>query len=420
MSCTAHTSTANLTGEKYGGGLIVSQTKPMITYKYLDLTPDCKFKSLLSGFVDENMTVGGESPDPFRGVKWVLSYLTPDNLLLKGDALDLSVLVTLHVWGEVVVDSKGVVRSQHARIIAYDKDDFYFVMLKHKKIDVQTAKSNITCGSEKFKKLLLQYTPHFSEDEIKQYLTQNPDPDTAYQLGVRVNLDICREIACRDPYKAFLYADSVDLMPRDDTREAACKDHESAYFYAVYIDKYPRDDTRAAACKNPFTACWYAVHVDKSPRQDTREVACQNPQAAYQYALEVDKGPRDDTRLAACGSPKSAYLYACDVDRGPRDETRSAACKDPYYAYKYACDVDKCPRDDTRSAACKDAQSAYLYAQDVDQAPRDDTRSAACGDPWGAFKYALEIDKAPHLQTYQAVARDRSFLESYIKHFGYP
>ncbi len=41
-----------------------------------------------------------------------------------------------------------------------------------------------------------------------------------------------RNIACQDPFFAYLYAKNVDKKPRKDTRNAACKNLKYAYYYA--------------------------------------------------------------------------------------------------------------------------------------------------------------------------------------------
>ncbi|HUU86776.1 MAG TPA: hypothetical protein VMX17_03390, partial [Candidatus Glassbacteria bacterium] len=60
-----------------------------------------------------------------------------------------------------------------------------------------------------------------------------------------------------------------------DTRKASCKDPERAFFYAQNVDKSPRSDTRKASCRDPESAYWYARNIDKSPHPDTRQ-AVQN------------------------------------------------------------------------------------------------------------------------------------------------
>ena len=60
-----------------------------------------------------------------------------------------------------------------------------------------------------------------------------------------------REIACKEPFSTYLYADTIDQKSRDDTRNAVCKDPEYAYEYTETVDKYPRDNTRNAACNVP-------------------------------------------------------------------------------------------------------------------------------------------------------------------------
>ena len=88
-------------------------------------------------------------------------------------------------------------------------------------------------------------------------------------------------------------------------------------------------------CKDPYYAYIYALDVDKAPRDDTRESCLKDPYYAYRYARDVDKAPRDDTREACLEDPKCAYIYALDVDKAPRDDTREASMKDPYCARLY-------------------------------------------------------------------------------------
>jgi len=102
------------------------------------------------------------------------------------------------------------------------------------------------------------------------------------------------------PQEACIYADKYG--PSEETREIACKEPFSAYLYADTIDQKSRDDTRNAACEDPEWIYWYAVDVDKYPRDDTRNAACKDPEYAYEYAKYVDKGFHEDTWLAVKGT----------------------------------------------------------------------------------------------------------------------
>ena len=113
---------------------------------------------------------------------------------------------------------------------------------------------------------------------------------------------------------------------------------EKAYFKAK--KEGPSDLTRNIACQDPYHAYLYALDVDKEPCKQTRDVACQDSHYAYYYALDVDKKPSKQTRDAACQSPYYAYEYALDVDKEPLQETWKYVLNTEY-EHKYTNWADK-------------------------------------------------------------------------------
>ncbi len=160
-------------------------------------------------------------------------------------------------------------------------------------------------------------------------------PEEAYKYALENGPDKkTREIACQDPYYAYLYASDIDKYPRKETRQAACRDPYCAYKYALEVDKGDHEDTYKAVIGTKYEA-EYVEFVNEKIRDSMIERMTH----AYQCALE--DGPDEATRQIACKSPYFAYLYAFYVDKGPKDETREAACQEPYYAYLYAKHIDK-------------------------------------------------------------------------------
>ena len=69
------------------------------------------------------------------------------------------------------------------------------------------------------------------------------------------------------PEEAYEYAKKHG--PSDETREIACKKPRYAFLYARDVDKCPREDTRNAACKESKWAYWYVKEVDGSFHEET-------------------------------------------------------------------------------------------------------------------------------------------------------
>lgn len=437
LECNDHCGDLN---ECFGDG---KNRIPLITYKYLELDSSGQFVSPVAKTRWENHSMSGKSQDEDEPRDWIWSCLTADNPALSNYDSETAVLVTLQVWGKVLIDHLGVVRSQGARIVAYDSGDYYYAQLMNKKIDVCTAAKMISPFSRRYLDLVKNFASQISADILGWALQQNPDPWLAFysaKAGL-LEKEAARRLVCGCAETAFYFARDVDCCSHDETRRAVCQRPEWAYAYALEVDRWPCDDTRRATCGSPRYAYLYAVNVDKSANDETRLATCQDshyaymyakhvdgapseltrrsavcqPGWAYWYALEVDGVSRDDTRAGACVDPWYAYLYARDVDGYARDDTRNMACQSPSAAYWYAVNMDGMPRDDTRRGACQSPQWAYRYALEVDRCPREDTRLAACSDPEYAYRYATEVDRTPHFRTRLGAYKDSYYLKQYSR-----
>lgn len=83
--------------------------------------------------------------------------------------------------------------------------------------------------------------------------------------------------------------------------------------YSQSRDKSGIDRFREIACKDPKYAYMFAVFVDKYAHSETRNGASKSPQYAYLYAHNVDRGPNILTWNAARKSPKWKAMYEKDV-----------------------------------------------------------------------------------------------------------
>lgn len=362
----------------------------MVTYKYLNLTADGQFVSPVSNRVWRGLKMKGRGAKEERRQDWVWSCMTPDNHELRSYCDETSVLVTLEVWGRVVVRDNGVVQSEYARIIGYDSDDYYYVLHKYGKISISEALSLISPSSYRLPSLLENDLADVPFGIIANILEKNPTPRLAYLIA-------------KNYYK----------KPESKTRSIALLDPWAAYMYALEVDRSPSDDTRLVACQDPRVACSYARDVDRAVHPLTRQAAYSRPDTALTYARTVDKRPNKKSRQICCEYPETAFEYALHVDRRPRDDTRQAACKSSYYAFRYAWQVDKQPREDTREAACQASSHAYEYALHVDRGPHPLTRQTACREPYFAYCYAVSIDDRPHPQTESGVKPSRRWSRAY-------
>lgn len=371
MSCNRSIHAINQQLTHVGGSAVTSAPPPMITYKHLILSKRGQFVSPVSRKTWKDMQISATGEREEEKSDWIWSCTSPSHPALLSYQSEETVLVTLEVWGKVVVDETGIVRSQYARIIGYDATDYYYLLWQRRKIPTEVFKNMISPDSWRVHNLIISNPELFDEKLAQEALEKKPTPEFAFYIAKHglVRNEKTREIACQNPYYAFKYALEVDGYPSEETRAAACHSSYAALAYAEKVDKCPRDDTRAAACMEPDHAFFYALNVDKSPRDDTRNAVLSDPQYAYEYALKIDQSPRDDTRLAACRNAAYARLYAQYVDKCPRDETRKAACKKPISAYIYALEVDKGYHPDTWKAVQKSSRFRKLYAQDIAGTP---------------------------------------------------
>ena len=99
-------------------------------------------------------------------------------------------------------------------------------------------------------------------------------PTDAYYKALKEGpSDLTRNIACQEPYWAYLYALDVDKKPSKQTRDAACQGPEYAYCYAIDVDKQPSKQTRNAACQNATYAYWYDEFGPVVKQEAKQEVA---------------------------------------------------------------------------------------------------------------------------------------------------
>lgn len=401
------------------GGVNVTLTdQKLITYKCLTLTKTKKFKS------PDREIVRGKTIVPRKGEFHVVSYLWDSHSSLKRNYTEPLVLVTLEISGDIRVD-EDVVFSDRARIIGYDQNDYYFSLWKLGWIDIETARANIPLSSTRFGDLILadETRSHFTDQDMIDHITSNPDPKRAFLFGLIKNLHEFRNIASQSPEYAYEYASQVDKGPHEVTRAGACKDHKVALKYALWIDQGPHADTREAvsidsqfayvyanfiegpheytrkiACLDPKIALEYALDVDQSPHAETRKAVAKDPDLLIEYALKVEKGPHPVTRALACkASPDCAFRYALQIDKGPHDETRAAACQDPWVAFHYAALVDQTNLSQTRNAACKNPETAYFYAVSIDRFPSDKIRRAVSGDTYWDSLYTHTFQGIPEV-----------------------
>ena len=92
------------------------------------------------------------------------------------------------------------------------------------------------------------------------------------------------------PEEAYLHA--IECGSSDKTREIVCKSPHYAYLYAENVDKKPKNDTRNAVCKNPFYAYMYAKDVDKGFHEDTWE-ATKNTEFEEKYNKFLNQIEKD-------------------------------------------------------------------------------------------------------------------------------
>lgn len=73
----------------------------------------------------------------------------------------------------------------------------------------------------------------------------------------------------------------------DKLREICCKEPEYAYMYAKNVDKVPREDTRSAAIIFPYLAYWYALNVDRGYTMETRRACYESTMYYLLYLKDV-------------------------------------------------------------------------------------------------------------------------------------
>lgn len=423
MTCKNQTHHLGPLSNLSGGVESQHNRQDLITYKYLDLTPEKTFVSPVARKTWHTPKMGGEACNPESREEWVWSCLTPDNPELKNYRTPNSVLVTLRVWGKVLIHDNGVVQSEYAQIIGYSSDDYYCALLYMREARFEEVRPLIATDTDRIADLLENCPELFTPDDLLELWANTGHPKIAYLTAKLLQRpdERTRQLACQEPRLAYEYAKTVDKQPRDDTRQAACRDPHAAYRYARDVDAMPRPDTRSAACQSPTSACYYAIYVDKQSTPETLNGLLQgntNSDIVLLYARHF--GPDDRTREFCCQRSHIAYQYAVSVDKRPRDDTRRAACQNPHDAVRYARDVDRSPRDDTRAAACLSPQSAFEYAAYVDRKPLDETRVAASKDPQHAYFYAKYVDKHPHPCTWDGVRNSPEWSEQYRLEIGTP
>lgn len=292
MTCKNEAQKAKFSTSERGGAAVHNNPTPMITYKYLELDHNHRFVSPVSGHCWEQNAVKGEASDENDPRNWVWSCTSPHNPELASYRNDTSVLVSLEVWGKVLISDNGVGRSQYARIVGYDPMDYYSILCQRGEIGEDILKQMISPTAPGIVRVI-KSRPHLLDSKtVQQIMDNRPSPEVAFWVARNIykrSDDTTRQIACRDPQFAYLYALHIDQAPREDTRQAACGSPQWAYFYAKDVDKSPRNDTRLAACQDPLYACFYARDVDYRGRDDTRQAACKDPSSAYLYAVDVDK-----------------------------------------------------------------------------------------------------------------------------------
>lgn len=469
MSCKLHSHQATRETQSRGGHEVCKKPEPLITYKYLKVNEQREFVSPLAETKWHNLSASGQARDRYLASEWVWSCTTPDNPELQGYRSLSTVLVTLQVWGKVLIGDNGVVQSEHARIIQYDANDYYGALATIGVIPLQEALDIIDPQSPRFVELIKQNLgkltaqelekilvekkqdvwvsypralEKFTEQKLRELLEKSQSPQLAYAIASRIKntipLDYLRPFVCRSPIIAFQFAKFIEGA-HNSTRQAACKDPAYAYQYARYIDRAPRDDTRLAACQDPQYAYYYATDIDHRPDLATREAVCQSPQfarlyaqnvdrcgteitrkaasqdprEALEYALNVDQAPHPTTRLGVLVDPDSALRYAIEIDQKPLDETRLATSQKPSTAYYYALYVDRSPCDITRRGASTDPQYAYLYARSVDRSPHPITRTGASKSAKWGYQYAVSVDRMPTEETRKAVQSSKAYRSLY-------
>lgn len=231
MSCRNHVSNAKHISNQQGCSSVGSPSKEVITYKYLELTPDRKFMSPVSEVVWENGTCSGDAIDEENRADWVWSCDSPDNPELAQYRSRFNVLVTLQVWGDVVYGDNGVIRSQHARIIGYDSDDYYFALFCHGQLTIQQLNSLLTPNSphRREAKMMIAQLVEDKNQLLKLYLHEK-DPEIKRIISRKLIEKIDKKRVDELSFKALLvYApESADRLIEETIQKAIKKSLEKS------------------------------------------------------------------------------------------------------------------------------------------------------------------------------------------------
>jgi len=80
----------------------------------------------------------------------------------------------------------------------------------------------------------------------------------AYDSGYTKKLE---EIACKDPWYAYMFAEDVTGADIEYCQEHACKDPYYAYYFARYVPGADIEYCQERACKDPEDAYWFARDI---------------------------------------------------------------------------------------------------------------------------------------------------------------